>query len=101
MAKTKIFVNNSLVEGECAIQYVYCISFSYFKLLFVILLSIMSLGFILLIMFWMVLLQRKMLYSFCDLENATHFLVKNWDNSFSIVKIKNINIDNFSSKKKI
>ena len=98
MAKTKILVNNSLVEGECAIQYVYCISFSYLKLLLVLILTVATLGFILLIMFWMVLLQRKMLYSFCDLENATHFLVKNWDNSFTIVKIKQINIEHSSSK---
>lgn len=90
MAKTKILVNNSPIEGECAIQYVYCISFNYLKLLLVIVLSILSLGFILLIMYWMVLLQRKMLYSFCDLDNATHFLVKNWDNSFTIVRIKNM-----------
>lgn len=100
MGKTKILVNNSLVEGECAIQYIYCINFSYLKLLLVIILSILSLGFILLIMFWMVLLQRKMLYSFCDLENASHFLIKNWDNSFTIVKIKNIKNEQSSSKKK-
>lgn len=97
MGKTKILVNNSLVEGECAIQYVYCIKFSYFKLLLVILLTILSLGLVLLIMFWMVLLQRKMLYSFCHLETATHFLVKNWDNSFSIVKIKYVKTEQTSS----
>ena len=91
MAKNKILVNNSPIEGECAIQYVYCIAFSYWKLLLVVFLSIFSCGFILLIMYWMVLLQRKMLFSFCGLENATHFLVKNWDNSFTIVKIKGVN----------
>lgn len=91
MAKNKILVSNSPIEGECAIQYVYCLRFSYWKLVIVSILSVFSLGFILLIMYWMVLLQRKMLYSFCELDDASHFLVKNWDNSFTIVKIKGVN----------
>jgi len=49
-------------------------------------LSILTLGLVWTIAFWVPRFKRKFLYRYCDLNSATHFLIYNWDHEWTIVE---------------
>lgn len=96
--KKKIPVHSSISEGDFHLQYGYSLKLDKFKLIFVIFLSIITLGTIIFLIFWSELLKRKLLYTFCDFSDATHFLIKHCDEKFEIVKLNQIKVAGKSCK---
>lgn len=86
---------SSFSEGECTIQKAYGLKFSYFRLLLFILLTLCTgIVLFLLLIYWSVRLRRYFLFSFCKVEDATHFMILNWNQNFSIEPRKNYPIIN-------
>ena len=81
-------IRYSSIEAECFILKTYSLKFNKIKYVIYIILSILTLGLIHLISYWFVSLKCVLLYSTCSVDDATHFLILNSNNEYTLESVR-------------
>ena len=73
-------------EGDCHIQEVQGLRFSFLKVLPYLAFGLLTGGIGIMLCLWLPKLRKRMLFVECEIEQASYFFVKNWDQEYSIVR---------------
>ena len=93
----QVKINNSEAEGECKVKSIECLYLGKLKLILFIFLSIISAGIYCLLVKWFLSLRKFALYTDCELNEATHFLVTGTDGSITIEERKELTMEDAST----
>lgn len=84
-------VASSFVEGSKKLNKLECICINKFKTLFFLILLNIFFPFLI---YWSVKLRRYLIFSSCELKNASYFYLNNQDNTVSVIRSRMIGVKN-------